>query len=138
MAWHQGPAYRQDLRDRMLNAGGSIAQVASRFAVSKSYVARARARWPDRQGTSAWVQQALVPVLQPGDLVAMDKLVREVETHPDAAQAARGRGGIRLFLRRVLRDQIPVGAAPVGIEIDVQEELALFRHVLQETRPVFR
>ena len=44
MAWHQGQAYGQDLRDRVLNATGSIAQVATRFKVSKSYVARARSR----------------------------------------------------------------------------------------------
>ncbi len=44
MAWHQGQAYGQDLRDRVLNASGSIAQVAARFRVSKSYVARARSR----------------------------------------------------------------------------------------------
>lgn len=44
MAWHQGQAYGQDLRDRVLNASGSIAQVATRFRVSKSYVARARSR----------------------------------------------------------------------------------------------
>lgn len=30
MAWHQGQAYGQDLRDRILNASGSIAQVANR------------------------------------------------------------------------------------------------------------
>jgi transposase len=44
MAWHQGQAYGQDLRDRVLNANGSIAEVAIRFKVSKSYVARARSR----------------------------------------------------------------------------------------------
>jgi transposase len=44
MAWHQGQAYGQDLRDRVLNAPGSIAEVAARFGVSKSYVARARSR----------------------------------------------------------------------------------------------
>lgn len=44
MAWHQGQAYGQDLRDRVLGASGSIAEVAARFAVSKSYVARARSR----------------------------------------------------------------------------------------------
>jgi transposase len=44
MAWHQGQAYGQDLRDRVLSAGGSIAEVATRFRVSKSYVARARSR----------------------------------------------------------------------------------------------
>lgn len=44
MAWHQGQAYGQDLRDRVLSASGSIAEVAARFRVSKSYVARARSR----------------------------------------------------------------------------------------------
>src|SRR4051794_13221288 len=44
MAWHQGRAYGQDLRDRVLSAQGSIREVATRFDVSKSYVARARSR----------------------------------------------------------------------------------------------
>lgn len=44
MTWHQGQAYGQDLRDRVLSASGSIAEVATRFKVSKSYVARARSR----------------------------------------------------------------------------------------------
>ena len=44
MAWHQGQAYGQDLRDRVIRASGSIAEVAARFGVSKSYVARARSR----------------------------------------------------------------------------------------------
>jgi len=44
MVWHIGQAYGQDLRDRVLNAKGSIREVAVRFGVSKSYVARARSR----------------------------------------------------------------------------------------------
>lgn len=44
MAWHRGQAYGQDLRDRVLGAPGSIAQIAARFGVSPSYVSRARAR----------------------------------------------------------------------------------------------
>jgi transposase len=44
MAWHPGQAYGQDLRDRVLNSPGSIAEVAARFGVSKSYVARALSR----------------------------------------------------------------------------------------------
>jgi transposase len=44
MVWHIGQAYGQDLRDRVLNAQGSIREVAARFGVSKSYVARARSR----------------------------------------------------------------------------------------------
>ena len=44
MAWHRGRAYAQDLRDRVLVASGSIAEIARRFEVSVSYVVRARAR----------------------------------------------------------------------------------------------
>lgn len=44
MVWHPGQAYGQDLRDRVLNAQGSIREVALRFGVSESYVARARSR----------------------------------------------------------------------------------------------
>ena len=44
MAWHRGQAYAQDLRDRVLGASGSIAEIAQRFEVSVSYVVRARAR----------------------------------------------------------------------------------------------
>ena len=44
MAWQRGRAYGQDLRDRVLAARGSIAEVAERFEVSASYVARVRAR----------------------------------------------------------------------------------------------
>ena len=44
MAWHRGRAYAQDLRDRVLAASGSIAEIARRLEVSTSYVVRARAR----------------------------------------------------------------------------------------------
>jgi transposase len=44
MAWHPGQAYGQDLRDRVLSASGSIAEVARRFRVSTAYVSRARSR----------------------------------------------------------------------------------------------
>lgn len=44
MTWRRGQAYGQDLRDRVLGASGSIAEVAARFEVSASYVARARSR----------------------------------------------------------------------------------------------
>lgn len=44
MTWHRGQAYGQDLRDRVLAAPGSIAQIAARFGVSPSYVSRARSR----------------------------------------------------------------------------------------------
>jgi len=44
MIWHPGQAYGQDLRDHVLCAKGSIREVALRFSVSESYVARARSR----------------------------------------------------------------------------------------------
>lgn len=47
MAWRRGQAYGQDLRERVLaavDAGGSMRQVATRFEVSVSYVAKACAR----------------------------------------------------------------------------------------------
>jgi transposase len=40
----QGQAYGQDLRDRVLEASGTNAEVAFRFGVSESYVIRARSR----------------------------------------------------------------------------------------------
>ena len=44
MSWRRGQAYAQDLRDRILNAQGSLSEVAQRFAVSVSYVSRVRTR----------------------------------------------------------------------------------------------
>ena len=44
MGWRQGQAYGQDLRQRVLSASGSIAEVAARFAVSKAYVSKVRLR----------------------------------------------------------------------------------------------
>lgn len=44
MAWHRGRAYTQDLRERVLAASGTMAEVAFRFNVSESYVAKVRAR----------------------------------------------------------------------------------------------
>lgn len=44
MGWRQGQAYGQDLRDRVLDASGTNAEVAMRFGVSECYVIRARSR----------------------------------------------------------------------------------------------
>jgi transposase len=62
MAWRQGQAYGQDLRDRVLNARGSIAEVASRFKVSNSYVARARSRRRRRGEDTPGAQHNHVPL----------------------------------------------------------------------------
>ena len=44
MSWRRGPAYSQDLRDRILAAEGSARAVAAQFLVSVSYVVKARQR----------------------------------------------------------------------------------------------
>ena len=44
MAWHRGQAYGQHLRERVLAATGTNAEIAMRFGVSESYVSRARSR----------------------------------------------------------------------------------------------
>jgi transposase len=44
MSWKRGEAYSQDLRERVLEARGSIRDVAERFGVSPSYVSKAGER----------------------------------------------------------------------------------------------
>jgi len=45
MAWRRGQALDQDLRDRVLaHPDATLAVVAERFGVSKSYVSKTRAR----------------------------------------------------------------------------------------------
>ncbi len=61
MAWQRGQAYGQDLRDRVLAAEGSIREVAERFAVSDSYVARARSKRRRVGSERAGVQCGHVP-----------------------------------------------------------------------------
>jgi len=41
MVWHIGQGYGQDWRDRVLNAKGSIREMAARLGVRNSYVAKA-------------------------------------------------------------------------------------------------
>lgn len=62
MTWHQGQAYGQDLPDRVLSASGSIAEVAARFQVSTSYVARARTRRRRLGDDSPGAQRNHVPL----------------------------------------------------------------------------
>ena len=83
MAWHRGQAYAQHLRDRVLGAGGSIAEIAQRFEVSASYVVRARAR--KRLGEeSPRAQRNHVPPRLAGVEPA---LAAEVERHNDQTLA---------------------------------------------------
>lgn len=61
MTWHHGKAYSQDLRDRVLNTEGSIKELAARFGVSESYVARVRSRRRRLGRDTAGVQCNHVP-----------------------------------------------------------------------------
>ena len=63
MAWRRGQAYGQDLRDRVLGAAGlSLRAAAARFAVSPSYVAKARARLRETGETTPGPQRNHVPL----------------------------------------------------------------------------
>ena len=84
MALHRGKAYGQDLRDRVLSAQGSIAQIAQRFEVSTSYVARARARRRPLGQDCPGVQCNHMPLL----LAGIEKqLLAQVQTAPDQTLA---------------------------------------------------
>jgi transposase len=62
MAWRHGQAYGQDLRERVLGAVGlSLRAAAARFAVSPSYVAKARARLRETGETTPGPQRNHVP-----------------------------------------------------------------------------
>ena len=62
MAWRRGQAYGQDLRERVLGAAGlSLRAAAARFAVSPSYVAKARARLRETGETTPGPQRNHVP-----------------------------------------------------------------------------
>lgn len=85
MGWERGRSYSQDLRERVLAADGlSARQVAERFAVSVSYVIKARQR-RDRTGvltikTRGYRRPERVAGLEP-------LIVREVERRPSATLA---------------------------------------------------
>ena len=63
MAWRRGQAYGQDLRERVLGAAGlSLRAAAARFAVSPSYVAKARARLRETGETTPGPRRNHVPL----------------------------------------------------------------------------
>lgn len=77
MSWRLGQAYGQDLRDRVLAANGSIHEVAVRFGVSDSYVARARSKRKRLGETTAGVQRNHVPIRLAGVEAALKARVAE-------------------------------------------------------------
>ncbi len=84
MTWRPGQAYGQDLRDRVLAAEGSIHEVAKRFAVSNSYVARVRARQRRLGLESAGAQCNHVPLRLAGLEAA---LTAQVQAAPEQTLA---------------------------------------------------
>ena len=84
MAWHRGQAYAQDLRDRVLSAEGTIDAVARRFAVSASYVARARSRQRRLGQSCAGAQCNHVPLRLAG---LQSQLLTQVQAASDQTLA---------------------------------------------------
>ena len=97
MAWHQGQAYGQDLRDRVLGANGSISEVAARFGVSKSYVARGRSRRRRLGEETPGVQRNHVPPKLGGLEQALAARVEAVpdQTLAQLCQWAQAEHGVR-------------------------------------------
>lgn len=85
MAWQRGRSYSQDLRERVLAADElSARQAAERFAVSVSYVIKARQR-RDRTGVVTTKQRGY---RRPQRVAGLEHLiVREVERRPSATLA---------------------------------------------------
>jgi len=85
MAWQRGRSYSQDLRERVLAADElSARQAAERFAVSVSYVVKARQR-RDRTGVMTVKQRGY---RRPERVAGLEPLiVREVEQRPSATLA---------------------------------------------------
>lgn len=83
MSWRRGQAYGQDLRDRVMAAEGLLHEVAARYDVSVSYVARVRAR--QRRGDlTAGAQCNHVPLRLQGLETA---LAEQVTAVPDQTLA---------------------------------------------------
>jgi transposase len=82
MAWRRGQALDQDLRDRVLACpDATLAAVAERFGVSKSYVSKARARLRNLGQSTPGPQHNHVPLrLEP----FRDALKVQVTAVPDA------------------------------------------------------
>jgi transposase len=85
MAWQRGRSYSQDLRDRVLAADElSARQAAQRFAVSVSYVIKARQR-RDRTGVLTTKQRGY---RKPQRIAGLEHVIaREVERRPSATLA---------------------------------------------------
>jgi transposase len=84
MNWRRGPAYGQDLRDRVLAAMGEpIRMVAARFGVSASYVSKVRSRLSKTGETAGPQCNQVAPRLAP----LYEALRARVAEHSDATIA---------------------------------------------------
>ena len=84
MSGQKGRAYSQDLRDRVLAAQGSVADVGQRFGVSGSYVSRVRTR-RDKQGVcTAHPRGGHVPMRLAG---LQERLLAQVAAAPEQTLA---------------------------------------------------
>jgi transposase len=83
MAWRQGQAYSQDLRDRVFNAsdtGMAVGMIATALMVSVSYVSKTLTRRRQTGETAARAQRCHVPGKLDGH---HDSLRTRVAAHPD-------------------------------------------------------
>jgi len=100
MSWRRGQAYSQDLRDRVLAADDlSARQAAARFAVSVSYVVKARQR---RARTGAVTPRPQRPPVARLLVPWHEAIAARVGQHPETTIAA---------LRAWLRDEKGVPAS---------------------------
>jgi transposase len=84
MRWERGHEYSQDLRDRVLAAEGSVADVGRRFGVSASYVSRVRMR---RDGEGLCTTKARGVQRTPRLAQLQEALLEQVARAPDQTLA---------------------------------------------------
>jgi transposase len=111
MAWRQGQAYGQDLRDRVLGASGSIKDVAARFGVSRSYVSRARSRRRRRGEDSPGVQCNHMPLKLAGLEAALTAQVnaKNDQTLKDLCQWAWTVHGVQVSIPTMWKTVVRLG-----------------------------
>lgn len=98
MSFHQGRAYAQDLRDRVLEDNDSSSKVAKRFAVSVSYVHKVRARRRDLGRDTPGAQCNHVPLKLAGheQTLAAQVQAQSDQTLKALCQWAQEERGIRV------------------------------------------
>ena len=102
MAWHRGQSYSQDLRERVLAANDLTSrQAAARFAVSVSYVIKARQR---RERTGALTTKPRGYRRPPRSAGLEQAITAEVQRRPSATLA-----DLRAWLARTRGVSVSIG-----------------------------